>query len=211
MNKYVLALVLCSTFGVASVQAQTNKTYRDVEWTYEATDGSCRIYTQAPRPGSVTAYLEAQRQPASPPFIDIIAQDETYKVTVNIPASDEFQFRLWSSGGYNSTVEIDDVSYILTPALSFVGSPTLAAYARDSTSIWLDEFEFNPETMMMTVSTDFEKRAAFRFLVERAEAGQIYVFIPSELSNELSFEVRATNSFRNALADFISCQETVPS
>lgn len=202
----VVGLAFLATQGAA----RSLDTFRSVGWETESRGGSCvlRSLQPPPRPPTLTEFLNRTEVPVPPSFIEVVHDGGDYEFRANMPAEDELQFRIWSAGGYTSMFRAPTgQDFILTPAISQIPSPYLAASGNPTKSVWTDDFVFDPTGRIFTAVARVDRRVGFEFLLQRAEAGFLYVFVPGEMDRETSWEVRLGSSFRDALADFIRCQE----
>lgn len=193
-----------------SAFAQLDDTYKGVGWTADSSTGICSLHTLKPRSKSVKEFLELEYSKRRPPFVQIIDRGGEYEFTVNFVAVDDLQFRIWSAGGYTSNFTAPTgQSFVLTPALSHISSSYLAAAGNPTDSIWMDTFKFDTETRVFSASTRLPEKVGFEFLIERAESGFLYAFVPSDMNGETAWQIGDNISFRAALASFVKCLEGV--
>lgn len=206
----VPALAMAALLGIAGqVAAETDETYARVGWLSDQTADTCRLYSAVPKPRSLTEFLQNEHNPP-PPFAQVIARGQEYEFIISAVARDRLEYRLWAVGGYTDVfTDKDGREFILTPVLSETSSPYLSAVSFPEKRIWTDHFEFDEQRLIFTATATVRRSIGFKFLIDRAEAGFLYVIIPSDVAEDTVWEVRSGPSFRDALAAFIECQESI--
>lgn len=197
-----------------ATNAASDNTKLSIDWQARQENGICILATLPAKRIRISDFVQERQSSGSvlEPFLEIVHDESEYVFRARLTAMDDLQFRIWAAGGFTKAHRLpsgEDV--ILTPAISHVARSFLAASGSPAKSIWTTKAEFDEEKRLFTASGAVDREKGFGFLLDRAEARVLYVFVPSEIGTDKSWEIDLGISFRNAMAEFIRCQEGKPS